>query len=141
MSGFLKVASEYASRVLFLLILGVGGYIAMQPEFNMAHWTPNQTMRQLGIPYRFILAYEHYLPWMLHFFVALLLTLLLFYSKFYFRQDISKRISLSFFLMIGLILGNEIVQSFVGRNVQVSDLLVGLAGIVIATVFLRKVES
>jgi VanZ family protein len=117
----------------------MGAYIALQPEYNTAHWTPNQTMRKLGMPYRYILAYEHYLPWALHFFIGLILTLLLFFSKFYYRKDQYKRVILGFFLMVGVILINEWAQSLIGRNVQISDLIFGLAGISIATVYLAKI--
>ena len=116
----------------------MGAYIALQPEYNMAHWTPNQTMRDLGLPYAFILGYEHYLPWVLHFFIGMILTLLLYFSKLFYSQDAKKRIISVFILMVSLIIIAEWVQSLVGRNVQLSDLVIGLAGISIATVFLAS---
>jgi VanZ family protein len=126
----------YLARIALLLILVTGGYIALQPEYNTAHWTPNQTMRKLGLPYRMILAYEHYLPWALHFLVALALTLLLFFSKLFYPQDPNKRIATGFFMLIGLMLTTELLQSYMGRNFQVSDLAIGLAGTGVATLVL-----
>lgn len=129
------------SRVLLVLILVVGAYIALKPEYNTAHWTPNRTMRYLGIPYRYILAYEHYLPWALHFFIGLLLTLLLFFSKLYYPEDASKRIHVGFILMIVIILANEWAQSLFERDVEISDLVIGFAGICLATLYLSLSSS
>ena len=124
------------SRVLLVLILAVGAYIALRPEYNTAHWTPNQTMRSLGIPYRYILAYENYLPWALHFILGLLLTFLLFFSKLYYPENVSKRIRLGFILLIAVIFANEWGQSLFGRSVEIVDLVIGFAGICIATWYL-----
>ena len=115
-----------------------GSYITFQKDYNMAHWTPNQTMRDLGMPYEWILAYEHYLPWALHLFIAMLLTLLLYTSKFYFPEDTVKRNATGFKIMLGIILLTELLQTLVGKSIQISDLLFGLAGILITTLTLLE---
>lgn len=115
-----------------------GSYITFQKDYNLAHWTPNQAMRDLGMPYEWILAYEHYLPWALHFFIAMLLTLLLYTSKFYFPEDAAKRTATGFKIMLGIILLTELLQTLVGKSIQISDLLFGLAGIGITTLTLLE---
>jgi VanZ family protein len=76
------------------------------------------------------------MPWVLHFFIALILTLLLFYSKLCYPKDTDKRIASGFVMMVGLILMTEWLQSILGRNVEFSDLAVGLSGTGIATAYL-----
>ena len=132
---------KYISRAVLLFILVVSSYIALQPEYNMAHWTPNQTMRQLGVPYHLILAYEHYLPWVLHFVIGLVLTVLLFFGELYDLINPGKRIARGFFLMVGLILITEWLQSTVGRRVELIDLAMGMAGIGIATAYLVATKT
>ena len=131
----------YVSRIALLLVLFSGAYIALQPEYNTAHWTPNHTMRMLGMPYQMILSYEHYLPWALHFLIALVLTLLLFFSKLIYPQDPRKRIFAGFIILIGLMLITELLQSWVGRGVQLSDLGMGLAGTGMASLILAKASK
>ena len=129
------------ARLALVLLLVTGGYMALQPEYNTAHWTPNQAMRKLGMPYQMILSYEHYLPWVLHFLIALVLTLLLIFSKLMYPQDPGRRIWSGFIIVIGLMLLTELLQSWVGRSVQVSDLATGLAGTGIASLLLAKISK
>ena len=129
------------ARLALALLLVTGGYIALSPEYNTAHWTPNQTMRKLGMPYQMILSYEHYLPCALHFLIALVLTLLLFFSKLIYPQDPRKRIFAGFIILIGLMLITELLQSLVGRGVQLSDLGMGLAGTGMASLILAKASK
>ena len=60
------------SRILLIALIGFAGYIALQPSYNTAHWTPNLQMRKLGFSYDFILGYEQHLNRVLHFTVSFL---------------------------------------------------------------------
>jgi hypothetical protein len=72
------------ARILLVVVTLVAGYIALKPQYNTAHWTPNQTMRSLGFSYQSVLAYEHYLNWFLHWVTAFIVTLLLYIAEVYF---------------------------------------------------------
>ncbi len=93
------------------------------------------------MPYRLILAYEHYLPWALHFVIGLVLTVLLYFSELYDLKDAGKRITRGFSLMVALILITEWLQSMLGRGVELSDLAMGMAGTGIATAYLVATKT
>ncbi len=129
------------ARVLLLIIVLSAGYIALQPQYNMAHWTPNQTMRSLGFSYESVLAYEHYLNWFLHWLTGLIVTLLLSPSKFYFPGNRKYRIIAGYFLVATMALVAELLQSALGRGFETADLIFGVTGTTMATVMLVCFQS
>ncbi len=121
------------ARLLLLVLILASAWFALQPQYNTAHWTPNQTMRNLGFPYQWILAYEHNLHWFLHLFVGLVVTLLLYPSCIYFPENNRHRIIAGFLLVTVMALTTEWLQSRLGRSVEIADLAFGLAGIMMAS--------
>jgi hypothetical protein len=137
---------KHVARLLLLILILASAWFALQPQYNTAHWTPNQTMRSLGFPYQWILAYEHNLHWFLHVFVGLVVTFLLYLSRIYFPQNSQIRIITGFLLVIAMALVTEWLQSKSGRSVEIADLAFGLAGTTIASGILlasggKKTES
>ena len=127
---------KHIARAILLILIVVSAYIAFQPQYNMAHWTPNRTMRSLGFSYQTILAYELNLHWFLHVVVGLVGTVLLYLSQLYFTKSSNKRIITGFLLVTAMSLIAEWLQSLIGRNVEIADLAFGFLGTSVATVIL-----
>ena len=127
-------------RVLLLLVLVVASKIAFAPAgLNLAHYTPNQFFRDLGLPYEFILAYEVHFHLLLHFAVALAVTLLIYGADVFSRYSPSRQIIYSVTVTTIFSLAAEVTQSMIGRNVEVVDLLMAGLGMLTAVFILLKI--
>ena len=134
------------ARISLVVVVIVAGYIALKPQYNTSHWTPNRTMRNMGFSYESVLAYEHYLNWFLHWVIGFLVTLLLYFSELYFSGNARNRMVSGFLLVAGMALTMELLQSGLGRDVEIADLVLGIGGTSMATALLvshrsRKADS
>ena len=119
-------------RILLILLVVFSANIAFRPGLNLAAYTPNQLMRDLGFSYQAILAYEHHLSSVLHILVGFLLTLLITGSKLFLATATRKRVVVSATLVVGLAVCAEFIQAAIGRNVETADVVYGLIGILTA---------
>jgi hypothetical protein len=127
-------------RVLLLLVLVAGAKIAFAPAgLNLAHYTPNQLFRDMGLPYEFILGYEVHFHLFLHFIVACSVTLLIYGAKVFARCSFGRQIIYSVSVTMAFSLATEIIQSSIGRNVEVIDLLMAGLGMLTAVFILLKI--
>jgi hypothetical protein len=127
-------------RVLLILILVVAAKIAFAPAgLNLAHYTPNQFFRELGLPYEFILAYEVHFHLFLHFTVACAVTLLIYGAKIFSCYSPARQIIYSVSVTMAFSLAAEVIQSTIGRNVEVVDLLMAGLGMLTAVFILLKI--
>jgi len=114
---------KWFSRSLLLISLLVMAYVATKPNYNLAHWVPHGFLRQLGLPYSFVLHAEQNLDKALHFFGAALLTFLIIKSNFTFLNE-----QQILCLVIALCFAAELVQLLIGRSFNSIDLLLGFSG-------------
>ena len=127
-------------RILLLLVLGVAVKITFTPGgLNLAHYTPNQFFRDVGLPYEFILAYEVHFHLFLHFIVACTVTLLIYAAKVFSRYSVSKQVVYSVCVTTTFAIAAEVIQSSIGRNAEAVDLLMAGLGVLTAVFILLKV--
>ena len=128
-------------QILLLLVLVIAAKIAFAPGgLNLAHYTPNQLFREMGLPYEAILAYEVHFHLFLHFIVACTVTLLIYGSKVFSRYAVGRQVIYSVSVTIAFALAAEIIQSAIGRNVEAVDLLMaGLGGVTAVLILFRLV--
>jgi VanZ family protein len=124
------------ARIVLVVVIIAAGYVALKPHYNTAHWTPNQTMRNLGFSYESVLVYEHYLNWFLHWVTAFIVSLLLYFSELYFPGNPRFRMVTGFLLVVGMAVSMELLQSGMGRDVEIADLVLGICGTFMATALL-----
>lgn len=125
LNHFNSQASRWTFRGLFLVVFLAIGYVATRDSYNFAHWIPHQLLREMGVPYHFVLWSEQNADVILHFFGAMILTVLIFGSKLPFFK--SHPLSI-FALVCVLCIGAEFFQLMIGRGVESSDLLLGILG-------------
>jgi len=113
---------------LFTIIVGFG-YVVLQPHYNFAHWVPHSFLRGIGFSYSSLLWFEQNADGFLHFSLSWLLTLLIYKSHFRIFKFHARRMLL---FIITSQLGLEIVQNYVGRGFDYSDLLYGIIGCFVA---------
>ncbi len=122
-----------------LALLGImAAYVVLQPQYNFAHWVPHNFLRSIGIPYSVLLSAESDADKLLHPILAFILTVLLFRSRFPLLKDSIYR---PMMFMIAVMVTAEIVQFIVGRGYEISDLLLVLAGSILATLYLYRVDA
>ena len=127
-------------RFTLVMVLVAAAKLAFAPGgINLAHYTPNQFFRNMGLPYEFILAYEVHFHLFLHFIVGCVITLLIYGAKFLGSLTLLKQIMFSALVTIGFSLAAEVVQSTIGRNVELVDLLMAGLGILTAVFILLKI--
>ncbi len=122
--------SRWLARVVLLILVSLASYVAFNSGYNMAVWTPNSLMRSVGMPYEWILGYEHHLNSALHFIVAVLLVILLYQSRLFARRNPALRNWLAGFLVLFLAIMTELIQVQIGRGFERLDIFLGLAGVV-----------
>jgi len=120
-------------RALLIILIVSMTYIAIKPNYNMAHWVPHSFLRAIGIPYQIILWSEQHIDKLLHFVGAGMLVLILTKARL---TSISATISL--FIVIALSIAIELVQLMIGRGFNSSDLLLGILGSFMAYSGIRK---
>lgn len=86
---------------------------------------PRNLLRDLGLRYETLLWAEQNADVALHFFGALILTLLLYYSRL---PCISAPKIRPFCVVCVACLGAEVAQQLIGRGIETSDLLLGICG-------------
>ncbi len=122
------------------MVLAFAAKIAFAPAgLNLAHYTPNQFFRNIGLPYNFILAYEVHFHLFLHFAVACVVTLLIYGAAVFSRYSPGRQILFSVSVTMVFSLTAEAIQSVIGRNVEVVDLLMAGLGMLTAIFILLKV--
>jgi len=124
-------------RILLVVFIVLVSCIAFTADLNLAEWTPNRFLRQIGLSYQIILSYEHHLHLGLHFVVGWILTILLYFADLFRVENQARRIFFNLILMICLVIATEAIQSKIGRNVEVADLLFGMSGIILCSLLLK----
>jgi hypothetical protein len=124
-----RLELKWFYRIALFILLIVAGYVALQPQYNFAHWIPHHFLRDIGFSYSKLLWFEQNTDGFLHFGISYLLTLLIFKSQFQVFRKYSG--SLLFFLVGGQ-LAVEISQFYLGRGFDYSDLLYGIIGCFVA---------
>lgn len=140
----------YFARMLLTLILFWGTWLALQPGYSLSPWMPYDLMRWLGFHYSALLWLDHNVALIMHFWIAIIGTVLLYYSRFshprlaistIFRSQAgTTRLSphVCALAFCTLALATELVQLIVGRGFELTDLLVGWLGIAIGFLIVRK---
>lgn len=122
-------------RALLVLLASALTYVVTQPSYNFAHLVPHNLLRQVGISYASILWAESNADIFLHFFGAAVLTWLIHGARLPYLH--CKRYS-SFIVVCSLCIAAEVVQYFIGRGVETSDLLLGICGSFMAYLAIDK---
>jgi len=125
LNRFNSQASRWVCRGLFLFAFLAISYVATRDSYNFAHWIPHRLLREIGVPYHFVLRSEQNADVLLHFFGAVILTALIFGSKLPFFKSYPLSI---FALVCVLCIGAELFQLMIGRGIESSDLLLGILG-------------
>jgi len=125
LNQFYADALKWACRGAFLLIAVVFTYVVTRESYNFAHWVPHARLRDIGIPYKAVLWGERNADLFLHFFGAMILTLLIYGAKLVF---LGTRPLAIFAVVSILCLSAEVFQFAIGRGVESSDLLLGILG-------------
>jgi VanZ family protein len=126
----------WTARVLLGLLTPLAAFVAFTPGLNLAHYTPNKTMRGFGISYEYILAYEQHFHIGVHILVAFVLTILISGSRLFCSRYPTARILCSAGAVLVMAVAAEFVQAKIGRNVEYQDLLFGTSGIAVAVAIL-----
>lgn len=100
-------------------------YVATRQSYNFAHWIPHNFIRNMGVPYETLLWGEQNADTVLHFFGAMIITLLIHGSKLPFFKTHTIRI---FIFVCFVCLVTEILQLQIGRGFDYLDLLLGILG-------------
>lgn len=130
-----QIETKWFYRILLFIVLGIGGYVVLQPEYNFSHWMPHRALRSAGVPYSAILWFEQNADIALHLLGGLLIATLLYASDLpLLRQSAAK----VFTCMVGLCLLAEILQFAVGRDVELKDLLLGISGSFMAYLAIKQ---
>jgi hypothetical protein len=116
---------KWICRGIFVLLMAVMTYVASRDSYNFSHWVPHRWLRQIGVSYETILWGEQNADIAMHFFGAMILTLLIFGSKLFFFESRP----LTVFLAVSILcLSAEGFQFMIGRGLESSDLLLGILG-------------
>ena len=110
-------------RCLLLTLTALMTYVVIQPSYNFAHWVPHTLLKKLHIPYNAVLFGEQHADKFLHFFGAALLVYLITKAQI---PCFNKH--KAFILTCLLCLTAELVQFFIHRGFNSSDLLLGILG-------------
>ena len=112
-----------------MLLAGV--WLSLQPSLSLSPWTPHRLMRVLGMPYDWILAYEHLLPFALHAAVGGLLMCLAYFASLFGRCPARVNFVGSVLLVVLIAIIAEGLQFFVGRGFQPLDILFTVLGMLL----------
>ncbi len=130
-----QIETKWFYRILLISIVGLGSYLALQPQYNFSHWMPHRALRSAGVPYNAILWFEQNADIALHLLGGLLITALLYASDLpLLRQSAATVLA----CMVGLCLLAEILQFAVGRDVELKDLLLGISGSFMAYLAIKQ---
>ena len=116
-------------RIALFTIVIVFGYVALQAQYNFAHWVPHSFLRGIGFSYSSLLWFEQNADGFLHFSLGWLVTLLIYKSHFRIFIHHTGRVLL-FIICSQLVV--EIVQFYLGRGFDYTDLLYGIVGCFVA---------
>jgi hypothetical protein len=120
---------KWMCRGLFLLISLTMAYVVTRETYNVAHLVPHlvphRVLKDIGVPYHVALWGEQHADVLLHFFGAMILTVLIFGSKLPFLKTRPLTVVI---LVSALCVGAEFFQLMIGRGVESSDLLLGILG-------------
>lgn len=127
-----------ASRTLLAAVLLFGWWTSLQPSLRLARWTPHDLMRDMGIPYHWILAYDHALPYVLHGLVGAVLVALVHFSAIFPAASRWSGLAWATASMLGLAVAAEGVQFMVGRGFDLLDILCAGVGALLVIPGLRQ---
>ena len=116
-------------RAAFILLALAMGYVVLQPSYNFAHWIPHTLLRDIGISYPALLAFETHADKALHLFGAFLLSISLYRSQL---PLLSQHRLYPFIAIFMASAGAELIQWSIGRGIEVNDLLVSALGCLLA---------
>ena len=119
------------ARLLLGILLGLGLWVSIQPSMSLSPWTPHGVMRKLGMPYPWVLAYEHALPYVLHMLVAAALLVLIHLALPPGRFSGSTGVAWSSLAVVGLVTVAEWVQSVAGRGFDLMDIGCAIGGMLL----------
>jgi hypothetical protein len=125
LNRFYPQASKWTFRGLFVSASLAMTYVATRDSYNFAHWVPHRWLKEIGVPYHVVLWSEQHADILLHFFGAMILTVLIFGSKLPFFK--SRPLAI-FTLVSTLCIAAEFFQLMIGRGAESSDLLLGILG-------------
>jgi hypothetical protein len=128
--------------VLFLILFW-GSWLALQPGYSLSPWRPHNLMRWLGFPYSGLLWLDHNIATLIHFMVATIGVVLLYYCNFSqaklalpgakksrtLFKPLSPFICAAIFCMLALF--TELAQLLIGRGFEFTDLFIGWLGVAI----------
>jgi len=144
-----KIKTYFARLVLFLILFW-GTWLALQPGYSLSPWMPYNMIRWLGIPYSGLLWLDHNIATLIHFSVAVIGTMLLYYSHFlnpvvalqgisraqYNGNTLSPVFCATIFCILALV--TELAQVVIGRGFEFIDLLAGWFGVAIAYLVISR---
>ena len=122
---FYQQVCKWACRGAFLSIAAVMTYVVTRESYNFSHWVPHPLLKKIGVPYEVVLWAEQNADLFLHFFGAMILTLLIFGAKLWFLK--TRPIAI-FTVVSFLCISAEVFQFSIDRGFESSDLLLGILG-------------
>jgi hypothetical protein len=125
LNQFYPQASKWMFRGFLLFASFAMTYVVTRESYNFSHLVPHRWLREIGVPYPFVLWSEQNADILLHFIGAMILTVLISGSKLPFFN--SRPLTI-FILVSALCVGAELFQLIIGRGVESSDLLLGILG-------------
>lgn len=135
LNQFYKDLFKWSCRGIFLVIFTVMTYVVSRKSYNFSHWVPHQMLRNLGIPYHVVLWGEQNADIFLHFFGAMILTLLIYGAKL---ALFAGRANTIFAVVCFICVAAEAFQFAIGRGIESSDLLLGILGSFMAYLSINK---
>ena len=135
LNQFYKDLFKWSCRGVFLMTFTVMSYVVTRESYNFSHWIPHQMLRNLGIPYHVVLWSEQNADIFLHFFGAMILTLLIYGAKLALFKG---RCIMIFVVVCTICVAAEVFQLTIGRGVESSDLLLGILGSFMAYLSINK---
>lgn len=126
------------NRVLLVALVLFCGYFALQPDFRFYHWVPHNWLRNIGVPYAWVLGLERHGDKFAHTLLAALLFIVITHARLYYPTRPKKRLMISLWLLISIILGAECAQLAMGRGFTIGDIIAGLVGLFAARFWLSR---
>lgn len=135
------IRAKLIHRWLLALIAAFGIYFTLKPDFSFYQWVPHRLLRDLGIPYSWVLGFERYGDKLAHLLIAAILVILLVGARFYFPRRFNPRLISSVLLVTATLFMAELAQHKVGRGFTSADIVAGIVGIAIACGWLLMTRS
>lgn len=136
----LKRLSTWFCRITVISGIGIMVYAVLLPQYNFSHWMPHGFLKGIGVPYSFQLWLDHNMDKMAHFFGAIYVLTLLYGAKFFLYHNPELRFKLCAAITLALVVGAEIAQKWIERGFSFPDIVVGVIGVIIASLLINKTK-